>query len=513
MKSFFPFLCLAWILMWTLPTLAQRIVTFPPADSQPPPALKSPPRTQASGEDTVVFGDNGPTMRHSQERRPPPPTTLTVMHKLQYGENLRYIYPDGREQVFPQWRSYRDDGQRMMRFANERLADGNNYTYTTRPLSSPGFDPLDIPLLYMTGDYDFTLREEEVENLRAFIADGGTILFNAARGRDEFSRAVIREMRRVLPRKTFMRLPPDHPVFNSRYRLQQLMVMVNGVNFMREPEVFSIDIGTRAAAILVPDGLGAAWSGDAYHPAGRHVIGESAIRLGVNLVAYVLGSTEYGRFLAQTFPVYDAKTRFGDGVRLALARYAGSWDVNPALQNSLLRALNRNTGIHVDYRPRPIALDDPALWDEPLVWMTGHYDFELTPAEVENLRSYLQRGGTLIASAAAGLSPFDVAFRREIRKVLPEADLLPLPPTHRVFSGGWNPVHDVEYTPTALRDDPTLDRPVFEVMFQDHHIAVFYTPFDFLSGVNRESNAYARGLVTEDALRVAIALMTYALSH
>lgn len=48
--------------------------------------------------------------------------------------------------------------------------------------------------------------------------------------------------------------------------------------------------------------------------------------------------------------------------------------------------------------------------------MTGHYDFELTSKEIEGLRRYLERGGMLVASAGAGLKPFDTAFRRELKK-------------------------------------------------------------------------------------------------
>ena len=327
---------------------AVRTVSFPPPDSKPPPPMKAPPRTQASGEDTGVIPDFGPTMRKTQERQPPPPTTLTVMYKVEYGDTLRYVHPDGTVQTFPQWKSYENDGYKMMAAANERLADGNNYQYATKPLASPEFDPVDIPLLYMTGDYDFTLTPAEVENLRRFILDGGTIAFNAARGRDEFSLAVVREMKRVLPAKSFVKLALDHPLFNARYRIQQVTAMVNGVSALQPPEVYSLDIGTRAAAILIPGGLGAAWSGDQYHPAGKHIVGESALRLGVNLVAYVLSNTEYSRFLAQEFPLYTGAIRPGDVFRFALARYAGPWDVNPALQNSLLQGLKDNTGIDVD---------------------------------------------------------------------------------------------------------------------------------------------------------------------
>ena len=67
-------------------------------------------------------------------------------------------------------------------------------------------------------------------------------------------------MRKVFPQKSFMRLPTDHPIFNARYRITNVMMLLNGVQTSRPPEIYSIDIGTRAAAILVPGGLGAALS-------------------------------------------------------------------------------------------------------------------------------------------------------------------------------------------------------------------------------------------------------------
>ncbi len=492
---------------------AQREVQFPPAEGKPPPPAKAPPKTQTGGEETDVIPDPGPTMRKTQERTPPPPTTLTVMYKVEYGEKLKYTHPDGTVQVFDQWQSFPSDAQKLITASNERLADGNNYQYATKPLSSPGFDPVDIPILYMTGDYDFVLTPAEVDNLRKYLNGGGTIIFNAARGLDEFSLAVVREMRKVYPQKQFMRLPLDHPVFNARYRIAQVMTLVNGVQFQQPPEIFSMDVGTRAAAILVPSGLGTAWSGEKYHPAGRHIVGETAWRLGVNLVAYVLGSTEYGRFLAQQFPQYDGQSRPGDVFRYATVVYRGSWDLHPGLHNSVALGLNDNTKIDVDYTPHRVTLDDPQIGNYPLIFMTGHYDFELSPKEIEGLRRYLEHGGMLVASAGAGLKAFDAAFRREIKKAFGNNEMIKLPPTHPLFSAGWNPVDKVTYTSTALRDDPALEYPEFHCLFIDQRPAILYTPFDFQSALNRESNAYAKGLESPDALRVALNVITYALSH
>jgi len=505
--------CLLVAIAVPMPLFAQREVQFPPAEGKPPPAAKAPPKTQTGGEETDVIPDPGPTMRKTQERTPPPPTTLTVMYKVEYGEKLKFTHPDGTVQVFDQWQSFPGDASKLIIGANERLADGNNYQYATKPLASPGFDPVDIPILYMTGDYDFAFTPAEVDNLRKYLNGGGTIIFNAARGLDEFSIAVAREMRKVFPQKQFMRLPPDHPVFNARYRVQQVMTMVNGVQFQQPPEVYSMDIGTRSAAILVPVGLGAAWSGEKYHPSGKHILGETAWRLGVNLVAYVLGSTEYGRFLAQQFPQYDGQSKPGDVFRHATVVYRGSWDLHPGLHNSIAIGLNDNTKIDVDYAPHRVTLDDPQLGNYPLLFMTGHYDFELTPKEIEGLRRYLERGGMLVVSAGAGLKPFDTAFRREIKKAFGNNELIKLPPTHPLFAAGWNAVEKVTYTSTALRDDPALEYPEFHCLFIDQRPAILYSPFDFQSALNRESNAYAKGLEPTDALRVALNVITYALSH
>jgi hypothetical protein len=310
-----------------------------------------------------------------------------------------------------------------------------------------------------------------------------------------------------------MRLPLDHPIFNARYRLKQVIMRIDDVQVTRPPEVYSMDIGTRAAAILVPGGLGAAWSVTPYHPEGKHIVGESADRLGVNLLAYTLGSTEYGRFLAQEFPIYAGKTRGGDVFRYAQVRYTGSWAVNPAIQNSLLRGLKENTAIDVDYAPHTVALDEARTGQYPLLFMTGHYDFQLNKAEAEGLANYVQRGGMLVATAAAGLKPFDRAFRREIKKVFPNGDLLKLPPTFPLFVGGWNAIERITYTPTALRDNPTLEFPEFYGYFHEGRLAILYSPYDLMSGVNRESNAYAKGVADDDALRLCINTITYALSH
>src|SRR5690348_7197398 len=99
------FALLVVFLILASPSLAQRRVMFPPADSKPPPPMKAPPKTQSSGEDTGILPDAGPSQRKTEDRTPPPPTNLTVMYKVEYGETLEYVHPDGRVEKFEQWKS------------------------------------------------------------------------------------------------------------------------------------------------------------------------------------------------------------------------------------------------------------------------------------------------------------------------------------------------------------------------------------------------------------------------
>ncbi len=76
--------------------------------------------------------------------------------------------------------------------------------------------------------------------------------------------------------------------------------------------------------------------------------------------------------------------------------------------------------------PEPLAIGGPDLMTKrpPFIFFTGHKDFHLSDQEIKNLADYLQVGGAIWGdNALAGRgSRFDVAFRREMKKVVPDLD-------------------------------------------------------------------------------------------
>jgi len=108
----------------------------------------------------------------------------------------------------------------------------------------------------------------------------------------------------------------------------------------------------------------------------------------------------------------------------------GDWYANPSALPNLLREIRARTGLSVAERPLQLRATDPELWDHPYVYLTGHGNIRFSDAEVAALRSYLLAGGFLHADDNYGL---DESFRREIRRVFPEHELVELPADHPVY--------------------------------------------------------------------------------
>ena len=229
----------------------------------------------------------------------------------------------------------------------------------------------------------------------------------------------------------------------------------------------------------------------------------------------MLGSTEYGRFLAQEFPDLRRPTRAPATCSASPpVRYSGSWDVNPALQNSLLQGLKDNTGIDVDFTPHAVTLDDPQIGQLP----AAVHDRPLRlPADrgrgggAGALPAARRHAGRHVGGRAEAVRP-RLPPRAEEGVARGRADQAAADASavrRRLEPDRARHLHAAG----ACKDNPTLEYPEFYGLFLDGRLAVLYSPYDLMSGVNRESNAYAKGVAADDALRLVINIITYALSH
>ncbi len=139
-----------------------------------------------------------------------------------------------------------------------------------------------------------------------------------------------------------------------------------------------------------------------------------------------------------------------------------------------------NSKVKTNYQNvKAIRLGSDELFTErpPFIFLTGTRDFKLTEQEVENLREYLRLGGAVWgdSSVPGRNSRFDIAFRREMRRVIPDVDKdwETLPPRHPVFTRAFFP--EVREVPAGLN---SYREPV-EVLKMHGEVAVIYTSNDY----------------------------------
>lgn len=119
-------------------------------------------------------------------------------------------------------------------------------------------------------------------------------------------------------------------------------------------------------------------------------------------------------------------------IKLALLKYkgGGDWYASPTSLPNLIRFCNENLQTDLAKEPATVEPASRDIFNYPYIHMTGHGNIVFTEVEAQNLREYLLAGGFLHADGNYGLAD---AFRREIKKVFPEDELMELPWEHPIF--------------------------------------------------------------------------------
>ena len=132
--------------------------------------------------------------------------------------------------------------------------------------------------------------------------------------------------------------------------------------------------------------------------------------------------------------LFPAEARAAGNGRVTIARViyegGGDWYSNPSSLPNLLAAIRRYTGLEVDNQEVQISLKSPDLFNYPYLYLNGHGNIKFDDEEVKALRRYLEEGGFLHADDNYGM---DKSFRREIKKVFPDAELVELPFDYPIY--------------------------------------------------------------------------------
>lgn len=215
-------------------------------------------------------------------------------------------------------------------------------------------------------------------------------------------------------------------------------------------------------------------------------------------------------FGAPAWPVASPAAAAEVGFQAARLKYGGGgdWYSNPSSLPNLMKGVAERTGIVVDGNgdEAQIGLDDPRLFQYPLLYLNGHGEVKFTESELETLRKYLENGGFLWADDNYGM---DASFRREMRRLYPESPLVDLPFDHPIyrsfyeFPAGLPKIHEHDGKPAQGLG-----------LFRDGRLVAFYTyETDVGDGLEDAGVHDDPERIRELAMRMAVNIVVYVMTH
>ena len=135
---------------------------------------------------------------------------------------LQYVLPAAAgSPAMAQWNQRPQDMLNFVDWMGRQLEHRINWQVVK--LTSTSQTLHEAPILFISGSQALNFADDDVARLRQFIEDGGMIVGNADCGNEAFSKGFVELGKRMFPAYAFRELPGAHPIYtNEQYRAGKL---------------------------------------------------------------------------------------------------------------------------------------------------------------------------------------------------------------------------------------------------------------------------------------------------
>lgn len=452
------------------------------------------------GETNPNVGTSFALLFLAKGRRP------VVVSKLEYDETT-------------DWNHHRRDLANLVAYTETKWERELTWQIIDRRKSTPD-DLMQTPVLFISGSVAHDWTDQDAANLREYINRGGFVLAEGccenSSGFDESFRNL---MERVFPEPEYRLrlLPPEHIIWYAEERVD--------AEYMRP--LYGVDVGCRTSVVYAPEGLSCMWElskpgRSAKFPARVQAEVKAAMSTGINILAYATNrEVKYKLEIPRTLATATADDEF-ERAKLYVAQvlHSGGSEAAPGALPSLLRALSQSAGLRVSTDQREIGLGDPQLFDYHLLFLHGRNAFKFSDAEREQLKLFVERGGTVLADSVCASEQFTKSFRQEMAAIFPDTPLESIPAAHPMFTeefGGFDLSKVSRREPQrageagAMLNRMRTTSPDLEGVKINEQYRVIFSRFDLSCALERQESVECPGYTREDAARIGINAVLYML--
>ncbi len=339
----------------------------------------------------------------------------------------------------------------------------------------------DAPLLYLSGSKEPRFTQREMEALRTFVHQGGTILSVTECGGKGFSEG-IRKVYEDLFDYEMVPCAPTHPLYRTHYPLSG------------QPKFYEISNGVRPFVLHTDVDLALAWQTRRAATLPQHY------KIAVNLAAYVAGKGSLNGDLRPRgmshWPEAPAPAApAAASVKVVRVKHAGNWNPEPLALERLARMVGSRTRLQVNVL-EPVSADKLPASGARVALLTGTGELRLSASERSALEKFVKDGGTVFVDAAGGRVDFANSVVALLRSMYGPRGLRPLRAGSELLNLKGFQITSAQYLPeTQQRLRMTL--PNLKAVEVDGRPGVLFSAEDLTAAMigirSHDQNGYAPG--------------------
>lgn len=377
-------------------------------------------------------------------------------------------------------------------------------------------DLIQSPVLFLSGSRALRLSDDQKQNLRDYVNQGGFLFAEACCDGADFDRSFRLLMEELFPDSSLQPLPPDHPIWFADIQVDQIRPL------------FGINACCRTSVVYCPENLSCYWElsrggrKTSYSKTIQDEV-EACLRIGENVVAYATNRQLRAKLdpaqLAIDSP-QSVRQALGS-IPVAKLMHSGGGDDAPQALANLLRELRSQTNVQqLSTDTVLLTSTDQRLVDYPIAFIHGRRTFQFSAEERVALAEFIKHDGFLFGDAICASQTFVDAFVREMKAVFPDHRFEPIRSDHPIFS---NEFRGFDVRSVTLRDprirgrgDPletklTKTSPLLFGLEIEGRYAVILSPYDISCALENQASLECKGYIRDDAARLGINVLLYAL--
>lgn len=347
----------------------------------------------------------------------------------------------------------------------------------------------DAPILVLTGSNKPKLSEKNLDKLRIFVQQGGTILSVTECSGEAFRSGIRAVYQKLWPQYELTPCGKEHPVQNVHYDLRG------------RTQLYELHNGVRPLVIHTDFDLPRTWQQN------RHTSATYQFETAANIAFYVVGK---GGFRQRGASPWPKKKRFNPTAtaKVIRLRHNAHHDPEPLAWKRFSIRMGNRYGVKVEVT-RPKEFSELARTDAPLAVLTGTGKLKLTDAQADALEAYVRDGGTVLVDAAGGNEAFADSAKKQLARAV-KGQRTVLTPDGPILGRDGMEIGKVGFRPGRDSATVTSGKPEFKTILVDDRPGVILSEKDLLAGLLGVTHSQMEGIMPDDAFRVVRNVLVHA---